>query len=496
MAATVEKKELLYKFLVIGDIGTGKTSIKTRYAHNLFSEQYRATIGVDFALKVINWDDDTVVRLQLWDIAVFDVTKPSTFEAVTKWKADLDSKVTLPDSTPVPCVLLANKCDQAKEGPVNNVSQMDDFCKENGFVGWFETSAKENINIDEAARFLVTRLKPAPPHEVEFSVSKSKQNRTSKAAGEYSKDHDSSITESSKRGESLLHDINSKLEIRRKSIELDGIDPLEKEAFEQTVIYAAKTALRVIKSARLERSETCDNVSVKSENQSDEDDYSEIINDYQYTKRNSKEKCITNFEEQSSRPASKNRKTRRQSSVHEVNIYKKMAEKKKSIRRKESYVLLPLKDVKGLTQQQIDEIKKSFNDLDVNKDGRVSKRELILGAYRLGMNPTDAEVDEMFKSSDKNNDGFIDFNEYVEMMRKNYVTIDIERERMKAAFCLLDSDGDGLLTRQELISALCTKQSGITVEDIDEILHDADMDGNEQIDFNEFVDSTICAKLF
>ena len=35
---------------------------------------------------------------------------------------------------------------------------MDEFCKEKGFVGWFETSAKENINIDESARFLVTRV--------------------------------------------------------------------------------------------------------------------------------------------------------------------------------------------------------------------------------------------------------------------------------------------------------------------------------------------------
>ena len=37
--------------------------------HNFFTENYRATIGVDFALKVINWDAQTVVRLQLWDIA-------------------------------------------------------------------------------------------------------------------------------------------------------------------------------------------------------------------------------------------------------------------------------------------------------------------------------------------------------------------------------------------------------------------------------------------
>lgn len=35
---------------------------------------------------------------------------------------------------------------------------MDDYCKEKGFVAWFETSAKENINIDEATRSLVTQI--------------------------------------------------------------------------------------------------------------------------------------------------------------------------------------------------------------------------------------------------------------------------------------------------------------------------------------------------
>lgn len=178
-AAGGDKREHLYKILVIGELGTGKTSIIKRYVHQFFSQHYRATIGVDFALKVLNWDADTLIRLQLWDIAgqerfgnmtrvyykeavgafvVFDVTRASTFEAVTKWKNDLDSKVQLSDGSPVPCVLLANKCDQAKEGLVNNTSQMDDFCKEKGFIGWYETSARENINIDEAARFLVTKI--------------------------------------------------------------------------------------------------------------------------------------------------------------------------------------------------------------------------------------------------------------------------------------------------------------------------------------------------
>ncbi len=47
---------------------------------------------------------------------VFDVTRGSTFEAVTKWKTDLDNKVQLPDGSPIPCVLLANK--------VNFIEQM------------------------------------------------------------------------------------------------------------------------------------------------------------------------------------------------------------------------------------------------------------------------------------------------------------------------------------------------------------------------------------
>ncbi|KAL0267667.1 UNVERIFIED_CONTAM: hypothetical protein PYX00_009868 [Menopon gallinae] len=173
------KREHLYKILVIGELGTGKTSIIKRYVHQFFSQHYRATIGVDFALKVLYWDQNTIIRLQLWDIAgqerfgnmtrvyykeavgafiVFDVTRSGTFDAVQKWKQDLDSKIQLSDGSPIPCILLANKCDQPKEGFVNNHSKMDEYCREKGFTTWFETSAKENINIEEAARTLVTKI--------------------------------------------------------------------------------------------------------------------------------------------------------------------------------------------------------------------------------------------------------------------------------------------------------------------------------------------------
>ncbi|XP_020717147.1 ras-related protein Rab-38 isoform X3 [Ceratitis capitata] len=178
-SANTEKREHLYKILVIGELGTGKTSFIKRYVHQFFSQNYRATIGVDFALKVLHWDPNTTVRLQLWDIAgqerfgnmtrvyykeavgafiVFDVTRSGTFDCVSKWKEDLDSKVQLPDGSPIPCILLANKCDQEKQGIVTSPEKMDEYVRENGFVGWYETSAKENINIDEAARALVNKI--------------------------------------------------------------------------------------------------------------------------------------------------------------------------------------------------------------------------------------------------------------------------------------------------------------------------------------------------
>ncbi|XP_040924965.1 ras-related protein Rab-32 isoform X5 [Betta splendens] len=176
------QQERLLKVLVIGDLGVGKTSIIKRYVHQVFSQHYRATIGVDFALKVLNWDHKTVVRLQLWDIAgqerygnmtrvyyreavgalvVFDMTRLSTFQAVLKWKGDLDSKVALGNGTPVPAVLLANKCDQRRHGLCPKLPKLESFCNDYGFVGWYETSAKDDTNIDAAVTRLVETVMSA-----------------------------------------------------------------------------------------------------------------------------------------------------------------------------------------------------------------------------------------------------------------------------------------------------------------------------------------------
>lgn len=59
------KTQHLYKVLVIGDYAVGKTSIIKRYCEGYFTPNYKLTIGVDFAVKVVEWDEKTTVSLQV-----------------------------------------------------------------------------------------------------------------------------------------------------------------------------------------------------------------------------------------------------------------------------------------------------------------------------------------------------------------------------------------------------------------------------------------------
>jgi len=185
MMDNMQQRELMYKVLVVGDIGVGKTSIIRRYVNRSFSTQYKTTVGVDFHLKTIKKGDQTV-RLQLWDIAgqerfgsmtriyykdaigafvVFDISRPSTLDTVRRWKQDLDQKVNIREGEEsIPVILLANKIDMGN----NNKSrdEMDQLTKELGFIAWFETSAKLDKNIDSSVDFLLEIIERKSPNNM------------------------------------------------------------------------------------------------------------------------------------------------------------------------------------------------------------------------------------------------------------------------------------------------------------------------------------------
>ena len=202
--------DIVLKVLVLGDPATGKTSIIKRTITNSFSDLHKPTIGVDFHFRKFDING-TSVALQLWDIAgqdrfgalyriyyrdafgamlVFDLSRPETFQSVLKWKREIDNKVLLPNGSALPVVLLANKSD-LPDTRVNK-EELDAFCKEHGFIGWFETSAKTNHNIEESVRGLVTNILSQPDAVEAYRL---KQSSAATAAGAISLSDDAKVPE-------------------------------------------------------------------------------------------------------------------------------------------------------------------------------------------------------------------------------------------------------------------------------------------------------------
>lgn len=173
------QREQLHKILVVGECGVGKTCLIRHYMHGSFQSANKATIGVDFALKVL---PEKQITLQIWDIAgqerygqmtrvyflsavgamvVAEINKPETYEAAINWKRDVDSKVFLPGSAqkPIPCVLLLNKSDMGDSHMSDE--ELDDFCKRHGFKAWFKVSAKTGNNVSESFNGLVDEVERA-----------------------------------------------------------------------------------------------------------------------------------------------------------------------------------------------------------------------------------------------------------------------------------------------------------------------------------------------
>nr|CAD7445428.1 unnamed protein product [Timema bartmani] len=85
-------------------------------------------------------------------VIMFDLTNKNSFVNTLKWKRDVDSKCSLPDGSPIPCMLLANKCDLAHR-QIDQM-QIETFYKEHNFIGWTETSAKEGLMVNDSMKYL------------------------------------------------------------------------------------------------------------------------------------------------------------------------------------------------------------------------------------------------------------------------------------------------------------------------------------------------------
>jgi len=169
------KQEYSFKILIVGEPSCGKTCILQRYVKDVFMDEMKTTVGVDFYVKDLQWDPNTIIRLQFWDIAgqeryghltpmyyreavgafvVYDVTAKWTLDHVPNWKSSLDEYLSSEDYQ-LPVVLIGNKCDKPHE---TDAARMEAFKDEIGCIKWLETSAKNNTGIDEAVKALVDEI--------------------------------------------------------------------------------------------------------------------------------------------------------------------------------------------------------------------------------------------------------------------------------------------------------------------------------------------------
>ncbi len=168
----MEKKEFLYKILLLGDSSVGKTCFLMRYTDNTFQEIHMSTIGLDYKLKNVQLDDGKMVKIQIWDTAgqdrfrsitknyykgahgiilIYDITNQKTFENVKNWinqiKEEVSNKVTI--------ILVGNKIDD-EDHRVVSTEEGEKMAKEFGLM-FFECSAKSGVNIDSTFNELVKK---------------------------------------------------------------------------------------------------------------------------------------------------------------------------------------------------------------------------------------------------------------------------------------------------------------------------------------------------
>ena len=165
--------DYLFKLLLIGDSGVGKSCLLLRFADDTYTESYISTIGVDFKIRTIELEGKTV-KLQIWDtagqerfrtitssyyrgahgiIVVYDVTDESTFANVKQWLQEIERYA----CEGVNKLLVGNKADLTSSKAVD-FDAAKQLADELG-IPFLETSAKDATNVEQAFLTMAKQIK-------------------------------------------------------------------------------------------------------------------------------------------------------------------------------------------------------------------------------------------------------------------------------------------------------------------------------------------------
>ncbi|KAL3985281.1 Ras-related protein Rab-1A [Acanthocheilonema viteae] len=173
MASMNPEYDYLFKLLLIGDSGVGKSCLLLRFADDTYTESYISTIGVDFKIRTIDLDGKTI-KLQIWDtagqerfrtitssyyrgahgiIVVYDITDQESFNNVKQWLQEIDRYA----CENVNKLLVGNKCDLTTRRAVEQ-SAAKEYADQLG-IPFLETSAKSSTNVEQAFLTMASEIK-------------------------------------------------------------------------------------------------------------------------------------------------------------------------------------------------------------------------------------------------------------------------------------------------------------------------------------------------
>ena len=161
----------IFKIITLGESGIGKTSLITRFAHDIFEENHLASIGFEFPIKVLDIENK-IIKMQLWDICgserfktvipsyyrnadgaivAYDISDKWSFDRVKFWINEVKAHSNMKTNI----VIVGTKCDILDREVTEEEGKK--LADELG-VKYFETSAKTGYNVNEAYNFLIKNI--------------------------------------------------------------------------------------------------------------------------------------------------------------------------------------------------------------------------------------------------------------------------------------------------------------------------------------------------
>lgn len=167
-----EDYDIIFKVVLIGDSGVGKTNILSRYVRDEFSIETKSTVGVEFGSKIIK-SNSSLIKVQIWDTAgqerykaitnayykgtkgalvVYDISRRDTFNSIDRWIGELKNN----GEADVCITLIGNKSDLEDQ---RTVTQQEAIEKAEQYkIAYCETSAMQAINIEKAFTIMIEEI--------------------------------------------------------------------------------------------------------------------------------------------------------------------------------------------------------------------------------------------------------------------------------------------------------------------------------------------------